>query len=56
MTLHLIEIGEHIDEVIYFDSGWDFPAMYKHIDRVRHVVEQAGIKFTTLKPEQSLDF
>ncbi len=56
MTLHLIEIGEHIDEVIYFDSGWDFPAMYKHIARVRNVVEQAGIKFTMLKPELSLDF
>ena len=54
MLLHMMEIGEHIDEVINVDTGMEFPAMYEHIDRVRQQVEDAGIKYTTLRNE--LDF
>ena len=49
MLLHMMEIGEHIDEVINVDTGMEFPAMYEHIDRVRKVVEEHGIKMTILR-------
>ena len=42
MLLHMIEIGEHIDEVINVDTGMEFSAMYDHIDRVRKIVLKDG--------------
>lgn len=37
MLLRMIELGEHIDEVICCDTTKEFPAMYRHIERVRQV-------------------
>lgn len=53
MLLRMIELGEHIDEVITCDTYMEFPAMYRHIDKVKRVVEDAGIKFTRLQNENS---
>lgn len=55
MLLRMIEVGEHIDEVICCDTTKEFPAMYRHIERVRQVVEDAGIKFTVIKTEHDFD-
>lgn len=52
----MIELGEHIDEVVCCDTFKEFPAMYRHIEKVRKVVEDAGIKFTMLKSEKSFDY
>ena len=56
MLLRMIELGEHIDEVICCDTTKEFPAMYRHIEKVKKVVEDAGIKFTMLKCEKSFDY
>lgn len=56
MVLHMIELGEHIDEVICCDTYKEFPAMYRHIEKVRKVVEDAGIKFTMIKAEHDFDY
>lgn len=56
MLLHMMELGEHIDEVINVDTGMEFPAMYEHIARVRAQVEAAGIKYTTLRNEKSFEY
>ena len=56
MLLHMMEIGEHIDEVINVDTGMEFPAMYEHIDRVRQQVEDAGIKYTRLANDKSFEY
>ena len=56
MVLKMIELGEHIDEVINVDTGMEFPPMYDHIERVRNVIESHGIKFTVLKGEHSFDW
>lgn len=56
MTLHMIELGMPIDEVICCDTGKEFPAMYRHIQKVRKVIEDAGIKFTLLKSEKDFDY
>lgn len=56
MLLHMIELGEHIDEVINVDTGMEFPEMYDHIDKVKKVVEDNGIKFTVLRNEKSFEW
>jgi 3'-phosphoadenosine 5'-phosphosulfate sulfotransferase (PAPS reductase)/FAD synthetase len=56
MLLHMMEIGEHIDEVINVDTGMEFPAMYEHIANVRKVVEDHGIKYTRLANEKSYEY
>jgi len=56
MLLHMMELGEHIDEVINVDTGMEFPEMYEHIEKVRKVVEKAGIRFTVLKAEKSYEY
>lgn len=53
MLLRMIELGEHIDEVITCDTYMEFPAMYRHIDKIEQVVEAAGIKFTRLQNEHT---
>ena len=56
MLLRMIEIGEHIDEVVCCDTYKEFPAMYRHIDKVKEIVERGGIKFTVLKNPKSFDY
>lgn len=55
MVLHMIELGEHIDEVVNVDTGMEFPAMYDHLAKVRRIVEDAGIRYTVLKAEYSFE-
>ena len=55
MVLHMIELGEHIDEVVCCDTYKEFPAMYRHIEKVKKVIEDAGIKFTMLRSEKTFD-
>lgn len=56
MLLHMIELGDHIDEVINIDVGMEFPAMYDHIEMVKKIVEKEGIKYTTLKSQYSFEY
>ena len=56
MVLRMIELGEHIDEVVCCDTYKEFPAMYRHIDKVRKIIEEHGIKFTMLRSEKSFDY
>ena len=56
MLLHMMELEEHIDEVINVDTGMEFPAMYEHIAKVRRIVEDAGIKYTELRAPFSYEY
>lgn len=56
MLLHMMELGYPIDEVINFDTGMEFPAMYEHIALVRKIVEDAGIKFTIIKSDKTFEY
>lgn len=56
MLLRMMELGEHIDEVVCCDTYKEFPAMYRHIEKVKKIVEDAGIKFTMLRSEKSFDY
>lgn len=56
MLLHMMELNYPIDEVINFDTRLEFPAMYEHIEKVRKVVEDAGIKFTVLRSDKTFEY
>lgn len=56
MLLHMIDLNEQIDEVINVDTGMEFPQMYDHINRIREIVEEKGIKFTILKDEKTFEW
>lgn len=56
MLLRMMELGEHIDEVVWCDTYKEFPAMYEHIEKVKNIVAAAGVKFTTLKAEKDFDY
>lgn len=56
MLLEMIRRGEHIDEVVFFDTGWEFPQMFEHVAKIKKLVEDHGITFTTLHPDTSFDW
>lgn len=56
MVLRMIELGEHIDEVLFCDTYKEFPAMYRHVQKVKEIIEQAGIKFTEIKNPKTFDY
>ncbi len=53
MLLMMIEKGMQIDEIIFLDTGVEFPEMYKHIEKVETYIDK---KITKLKAENSYEF
>lgn len=45
-----------LDEAIYCDTGMEFPAMKKHIDKLEQIFLNAGVKFTRLKSNMSFEY
>lgn len=56
MILEMIRRNERIDVVVFFDTGWEFPQMYEHVEKVKNIVENAGIEFLTLHPDKPFDY
>ena len=56
MVLHMIERGDPLDEVMFCDTTVEFPAMIRHVEMVKLVVESAGIKFTELRAEHGFEY
>ena len=46
MLLMMLEKGMQVDEIIFCDTGMEFPQMYEHIDKVEQYI---GMKITRLK-------
>ena len=38
MLLRMLEAGMPVDEILYCDTGMDFPQMYEHLDRVERCI------------------
>lgn len=55
MVLRMIELGYQIDEVLFCDTTMEFPGMIRHVEKVKKVIEAAGIKFTTLQDDLSFE-
>ncbi|MDR2513884.1 MAG: phosphoadenosine phosphosulfate reductase family protein [Christensenellaceae bacterium] len=53
MVLRLIEKGTPLDEVMFYDTGMEFKAIYSIRDAMLPIFAQAGIKYTELKPPNS---
>ena len=53
MLLMMIEKNMPIDEIIFCDTGKEFPAMYKHIDKIQKFI---GRKITTIRSEKSFEY
>jgi 3'-phosphoadenosine 5'-phosphosulfate sulfotransferase (PAPS reductase)/FAD synthetase len=51
MLLIMIEKKQPIDEVIFFDTGAEFQAIYDTRDRVLPLLSSLGIKYTELYPD-----
>lgn len=51
MLLRLIEENKRLDEVVFYDTGMEFQAIYNIRDKVKELLAEKGIKFTELKPK-----
>ena len=56
MVLRLLELKEPLDEVIFFDTGMEFQAIYNLRDKMKPILEEAGIKFVELHPKDSFEY
>ena len=53
MLLMMLEREENIHSIVFFDTGWEFPEMHEHINKLEKYV---GIEFVRLHPLQSFDY
>ena len=51
MLLRLIEENKPLDEVVFYDTGMEFQAIYNIRDKVKTLLESKDIKYTELKPK-----
>ena len=56
MVLMLIEKGYPLDEVVFYDTGKEFQAIYTLRDRIKQILESKGVQFTQLEPNKSFDY
>lgn len=53
MLLMMIEKNMRIDEIIFCDTGMEFPSMYDHIKKVENLINR---KITILKSEKDFEY
>lgn len=56
MTLMLIERNYPLDEVVFFDNGMEFQAIYDTMERLSGILKQNGIKYTVLRPDYDFEW
>lgn len=56
MVLKLIEKNYPLDEVIFFDTGMEFQAIYNNRDKLSKILFDKNIKFSILKDKHSFEF
>ncbi len=52
MVLRLIEENRPLDEVVFYDTGMEFQAIYNVRDSLLPLLAENGIKYTELKPDR----
>ncbi len=52
MLLNLIEKQYQLDEVIFYDTGMEFQAIYDIRNKIKILLEDKNIKYTELKPKE----
>ena len=53
LLLMMLEKNMPVDEILFCDTGKEFPAMYNHIKKVENYI---GRKITTIKAKKSFDY
>lgn len=56
MLLMMLEKGMPVDEIIFCDTGMEFPGLYKHIEEVRQYIRRYGKDITFLKAEHEYEW
>lgn len=56
MVLILIEKGYPLDEVIFYDTGMEFQAIYNNCKKLSIILQNKNIQFSILQDEQSFSF
>lgn len=51
MLLKLIELKMPLDEVVFYDTGMEFQAIYTIRDKIKILLKEKNIKYTELKPK-----
>jgi len=51
MLLRMLELGEHIDEIVFADPLFEFPELYDYLKRIELVI---GRKISIVKPKKDL--
>ena len=50
MVLRLMEENRPLDEIVFYDTGMEFQAIYTIAEKLKSIAESKGIVFTTLYP------
>lgn len=53
MLLMMLEEGEQIDDIVFFDWGMEFPQLYEHLERLQNYI---GRTITRLYPKLSYEY
>ena len=56
MLLLLLEKRYPLDEVVFYDTGKEFQAIYNLEQKIKPMLEHLGIKYTRLEPKLSFDY
>lgn len=56
MVLLLLKKKYPLDEVIFFDTGMEFQAIYNNRDKLSDILSSNNIKFTVLKDKKSFEY
>lgn len=56
MLLRLIEENKPLDEVVFYDTGMEFNAIYILRDKIIEILKQKNIKYTELKPQERFEY
>lgn len=56
MLIKLIEYNYPLDEVIYYNTGMEFEAIYKIRDKIIKLLKEKNIKFTELSPMMDFEY
>lgn len=53
MLIEMLEHNESIHAAVFFDTGWEFPPMYDHIEKLQ---KYTGVKIWTLRSRLPFDY
>ena len=56
MLLKLIELNYPLNEVVFYDTGMEFQAIYNIRDKVVPILLENNIKYTELKPKEDFKY